>query len=456
MKNLKIGSLILVVVTLLVLMVSTNAFADTWQNENRLHNGTGQIANDLEKWIVGDVRVSGWLSALFHSFSYTYLPAENVTKLRWYNGTVGPCQYTNACFKTDKSTITHKYLPRWSYNGVPGAIAGAALSCSFQMVGNGAVSMTIGNTPIDGGPVTVGIIQIGPTNTVMPIENLTWEGLNSIPFSTTMMDIHQNMGASLTLPVISMPAPAVGIVYRARIWLDADPANIVEYAGQYVPTPVPILPGTWQNEYLHNGTGQIANDLEKWIVGDVKVSNWLSALFHSFSYIYLPTENVTKLRWSNGTVNPCQWTNACFRTDKFKVTHKYIPRWSFNGIPGPIAGPALSADFQVGANGATNMTISNDMIDGGPVTIGIIQLAPVDYAFTLETLTWDNMNSIPWAVTMNDIHMNTAGSMVLPTIPMPTDAVGVIYRATIWLDADPANIVTYTGQFVPTATTSTN
>jgi len=456
MKNLRIGSLIFVCATLLVLMVSTNVFADTWQNENRLHNGTGQVANDLEKWIVGDVRVSGWLSALFHSFSYTYLPAENATKLRWYNGIVNPCQSTNACFKTDKNTITHKYLPRWSFNGVPGPIAGAALSHSFQMVGPSLVSMTIGNTPIDGGPVTVGIIQIGPTNTVMPIESLNWEGLNTIPFNVSMMDIHQNTGGNLTLPVIPMPAPAVGIVYRARIWLDSDPANVVEYAGQYVPTSVPVMPGTWQNEYLHNGTGQIANDLEKWIVGDVKVSNWLSALFHSFDYIYLPGENVTKLRWSNGTVNPCQWTNACFCTDKFKITHRYLPRWSFNGVPGPIAGPALSHDFEIVQPGLANMTISNTTIDGGPVTVGIIQIAPTDYAYTLETLTWDNMNSIPWATTLNNIPLNTQGGMVIPGIPMPTTAVGIIYRATIWLDADPTNIVTYTGQYVPTATTSTN
>lgn len=456
MKNLKIGSLIFVIVTLLVLMVSTSALADTWQNENKLHNGTGQVANDLEKWIDGDVRVSGWLSALFHSFSYTYLPGENVTKLRWYNGTVNPCQSTNACFRTDKNTITHRYLPRWSYDGVPGMIAGAALSHSFQQVRPDLVSMTIANTPEDGGPVTVGIIQIGPTNTVMPIEALNWEGLNNIPWNVTMMDIHQEMGGSLTLPAIVMPPPAVGVVYRARIWLDSDPANIVEYAGQYVPAPVQILPGTWQNEYLHNGTGQDANDLEKWIVGDVRVSNWLSWLFKSFSYTYDATQNVTKLRWSNGIVKHCQKTTACFRTDKFKVTHKYLPRWSYNAVAGPIAGGALSHDFMLIGPGAVNMIISNNPIDGGPVTIGTIQVAPTDYAFTLETLTWDNMNSIPWSVTLNDIHLNMEGSMALPVINMPPTAVGIVYRATIWLDSDPSNIVEYTGQFVPTEIMSTN
>jgi hypothetical protein len=369
---------------------------------------------------------------------------------------VANCQSTNACFRTDKNIITHKYLPRWSYDGVSGPIAGAALSHSFQMVGPGLVSMTIGNTPVDGGPATVGIIQIGPTNTVLPIEALNWEGLNKIPFNVAMTDIHQNMGGSLTLPIVSMPAPAVGIVYRARIWLDADPTNIVEYAGQYVPMPVPVMAGTWQNECLHNGTGQPANDLEKWINGDIKVINWISALFNSFSYIYLPGENATKLRWSNGIVNPCQRTSACFCTDKVKITHKYLPRWSFNGIPGPIAGAALSHDFQVIQPGIVNMTVSNTVIDGGPVTIGIIQVAPTNYAYSLETLTWDNMNSVPWPVTLNNIQLNTGGTIPLPTVPMPPTAVGLIYRATIWLDADPTNIVTYTGQYIPTATTSTN
>jgi hypothetical protein len=45
MKTPKIGILILALSTLLVLLGSTNAFADTWQGMY-IHNGTGQTAND--------------------------------------------------------------------------------------------------------------------------------------------------------------------------------------------------------------------------------------------------------------------------------------------------------------------------------------------------------------------------------------------------------------------------
>jgi hypothetical protein len=238
MKTFKMGSLIFVLSTLLVLLVSTNVLADTWQNEF-LHNGTGQTANDLEKYINGNVLVSSWCSALFHSFSYIYLPGQNMTKLRWYNGNVANCQWTNACFRTDKRTITHRYLPRWSFNGIPGPIAGAALSVDFQVPAPGLINMTLANTPIDGGPVTIGIIQVGPTNTVYPIEALKWGNLNTTLWCDTRTNVPLCTTGSLLLPALPIPPTAVGIVYRARIWLDADPTNIVEYVGQFTTDTAP-------------------------------------------------------------------------------------------------------------------------------------------------------------------------------------------------------------------------
>lgn len=238
MKTQKMGILILALSTLLVLLVSTNVLADTWQNEY-LHNGTGQTANDIEKWIVGDVLVSSWYSNLFHSFSYIYLPGENVTKLRWFNGNVANCQRTYACFRTNKNTVTHRYLPRWSFNGVSGPIAGAALSVNFTSPAIGLVNMTVANTPVDGGPVTIGIIQIGPTSTILPLEALTWDNLNTIPWCATVNNIPLTLNGNSILPSIPLPPTAVGIVYRATIWLDSDPANIVTYTGQYVPSTVP-------------------------------------------------------------------------------------------------------------------------------------------------------------------------------------------------------------------------
>jgi hypothetical protein len=233
MKTLKMGTLILAFSMLLVLLVSTNVLADTAQNEC-LHNGTGQIANDLEKYIDGNVLVSKWASWNFRSFSYIYLPGQNMTKLRWYNGTVANCQWTTACFWTAQPRITHRYLPRWSFNGIPGPIAGPALSVAFQAPGTGAVNMTLANTPIDGGPVTVGIIQVGPTNTVYPLESLTWDNLNTIAWCDTRTNIPLKTTANFTLTNIPLSPTAVGVVYRARIWLDADPTNIIEYTGQFV------------------------------------------------------------------------------------------------------------------------------------------------------------------------------------------------------------------------------
>jgi len=235
MKNLRVGSLVIALVTLLVLMVSTNVLADTLQNEY-LHNGTGQIANDLEKWLVGNVGISFTLSKLFSSFSYAYDPVNNVTKLRWYNGTVAPCQSTNACFCHNQNKITHKYLPRWSFNGVPNSVAGAALSHDFVQVQPGLVNMTIANTPVDGGPATVGIIQVGVANTPFSLETLTWEQLENIPWAVTINNIHLNLGGSLLLPPLNLPTNAAGLVYRARIWLDSDPTNVVVYTGEYLPT----------------------------------------------------------------------------------------------------------------------------------------------------------------------------------------------------------------------------
>jgi len=233
MKTLKMGTLILAFSMLLALLVSTNVLADTAQNEF-LHNGTGQLANDLEKYIDGNVLVSKWASTNFHSFSYTYLPGQNMTKLRWYNGVVAPCQMTTACFSTNQPRIIHRFLPRWSFDGVPGPIAGPALSVDFMVPVDGMVNMNISNMCIDGGPVTVGIIQVGPTNTVYPLEALTWDNLNTIQWCDTRTNLPLKATTGIfNFPPIPIPPTAVGVIYRAQIWLDADPTNIIIYTGQF-------------------------------------------------------------------------------------------------------------------------------------------------------------------------------------------------------------------------------
>lgn len=145
-------------------------------------------------------------------------------------------------------------------------------------------------------------------------------------------------------------------------------------------------------------------------------------------------------------MKPCEYSYACFKTKQQTVRHRYLPRWSFDGQATTIAGAALSTQFAQAINSVT-MTIANTPIDGGPVTIGIIQVGSSDVVYPLNLLTWDNLNTVPWSVSMSDIHLNLGGDMVLPIIPMPHTAVGVVYRATIWLDSEPSNIVTYTGQY---------
>lgn len=197
----------------------------------------------------------------------------------------------------------------------------------------------------------------------------------------------------------------------------------------------------WQNQWVHNNTGRVANDLEKFVNGNILVSSWYSTLFHGFTYLYDYGQNMTTVRWYSGTVNPCQWTYVCFKTNQPRVTYRYLPRWSFDGVPGPIVGPVLSADLQMGVAGTATLKLSNDAIDAGPMTVGIIQVAPTKVLYPLDWLKWINLDTLPWATTMNNIPVKMGQVMPIPPIPMPSDAVGVIYRARIWLDSDPSNIV---------------
>lgn len=60
------------------------------------------------------------------------------------------------------------------------------------------------------------------------------------------------------------------------------------------------------------------------------------------------------------------------------------------------------------------------------------------------------MNNINWCVTRNDLPLNLGAVETFSSLPMLPPAKGIVYRARVWLDADPTNVVEYTGQFVPT------
>jgi hypothetical protein len=236
------------VTCLAVLLVSSaKCFADTWQNEY-LQNRTGKTATNLEKWFVGDVRVSKWLSQRFEDFDHGYDATNNETKLKWFSGTVADGQWTTACVKTDKNTVTHKYLPRWTFDEGDMIIAGPALSYVFVQQGR-SVTLTLSNTAMDAEPIVIESIEVGPVPTLYPIEDLIFERLNDVKWTLRRDNLSLQLDGSqtITLPDLDLPSSA-GIVYRAKVHMDGDPENVVHYMGQYQCVPAgPIVPtvGQW-------------------------------------------------------------------------------------------------------------------------------------------------------------------------------------------------------------------
>ncbi len=235
--------LVVIGVSIIFIAAPAPVSAYVWIGRDQMnvheHNGTGRVANDLEVFLDGNALISNWWGGPFQSFSYGYDSSTNTTTLRWYNGTVNNCQYADTCLSIENSAgnITNKYLPRWSYDGVAGPIVGAALSHDFKLTAPDLADVTFANTPKDGGPETIGIIQVGTTNTVYTLPELLWtnEALNKIPWIVQKTNIPLKLGQSITFPSIPVNAQAKNIIYRAKIWLDSDPKNIIEYVGQFVP-----------------------------------------------------------------------------------------------------------------------------------------------------------------------------------------------------------------------------
>lgn len=204
------------------------------------HNGTGRAANDLEVCFNGKVLATDWYGGgIFKNFSLGYDSATNISTMRWYNGTVAPCEWVYTCMffpNTLRGNITYTYLPTWSYDGVIGPIVGAALSQDVVEVKPGLLQVTFSNTPKDGGPETIGSLQIGVSNTIYNLPELAWtnEAINKIPWIVQKNNIPLKLGQqmSFSIPISSNTA---GIIYRAKIWLDSDPKNVIGYIGQIVP-----------------------------------------------------------------------------------------------------------------------------------------------------------------------------------------------------------------------------
>ncbi len=225
--------IILLALLFICFIFSISAFADSWQNE-RIRNRTGGTANDLEKWLQGDVLISQWLSTHFSSFSYLYNAPGNYTKLTWSNGTVPNGTWCGACVKTNQRRIRHKYLPRWSY-AKSDSVAGPALSHEFfeyDPPSKGMVSLSVSNNAEDGGPMTIQIIQTTVVDDIIPMQKLVYDSLGSVNWERTWTNVALPLQGLFNCDMYNISA-GKAVIYRAKVYLNSDPSNVVEYVGQF-------------------------------------------------------------------------------------------------------------------------------------------------------------------------------------------------------------------------------
>ncbi len=204
-----------------------------------IHNGTGEDATNLEKWLKGDVKIIDWYQgSLFPSFSYGYSPSENHTKLRWYETTLPDSMWAYACYRTKQATIEYKYLPRWTFPDADSVVAGPALSAGVTPWEEFYVS----NTPLERVDITIGLIQVATINTRLTLDELLYDSLDWVPWSDSMIMVPLAPDDSIYFFGLVSNIPSGGaLVYRATVWLDSDPNNVVYYAGQYWVPPIPTL-----------------------------------------------------------------------------------------------------------------------------------------------------------------------------------------------------------------------
>jgi hypothetical protein len=223
-----------------------------------------------------------------------------------------------------------------------------------------------------------------------------------------------------------------------------------------------VFADSWQNEYIHNGTGQTATNLEKWLDGNVLVSDHLGrACFSDFSYGYDATHNWTKCRWYNGSVPDSTHCCACLKTDKDKIKHRYLPRWSFAKSDSIIAGPALSHQFvEFPKAGKIDVVLANTAADGGAITISTIKVGVVKPPLRISQLDPDSLASVNWIITEgpDTIPLDTAAidPPLRFEVPNPPKGSAVVYWASdVYLNSAPSNVVQYVGQYAEQRQTPT-
>lgn len=174
-----------------------------------------------------------WHKQPFDSLSYSYNPATNITTVIFSNGTVENCSGVHSCIIADQPIIEVSQRT-WTFNGNPIAPVGATLGSDMQFGGPGLVNITINNQAEDGGLITVTGLQYGPSNIVYSLGDLM-PGLSGVTWSNIVPDFNLNIGDTNNITAIPMPPTAVSMVYQFTAYLDSDPANTVQYIGEFTP-----------------------------------------------------------------------------------------------------------------------------------------------------------------------------------------------------------------------------
>ena len=112
---------------------------------------------------------------------------------------------------------------------------------SHEFVGDDdPVDLVISNTAEDGGPVTIQTIQVVAVSTIYSIDGLVYDSLDGVTWDETRTDVALALDGSTAFNDYTVPLNGA-IVYRAKVYLDSDSSNIVEYVGQYIPTTIPAV-----------------------------------------------------------------------------------------------------------------------------------------------------------------------------------------------------------------------
>lgn len=196
----------------------------------------------------------------------------------------------------------------------------------------------------------------------------------------------------------------------ARLGVDTEEVDAIEAARDLVPPPPPEDPPPpppppppfWVIQQMyHNDTGETAYDLTKILSGHVNVVGAIHHKFkkHKVDHVF----GLTVIHWYDGTVEPCEWTWACFWGTGPKPTVLAAFWTREDGSIIGRAGPAISSGVGV-REGGTFVDVGHDWCEwsgtGYPIEegdgctdgLGEVDLTDVHYAITDVWRTMEELN----------------------------------------------------------------